>query len=206
MKHRNPEAMRRNAKAVIPDRFPLSATQIFKRQAFPRLPLAEVRKLCEELAAVGEVERIEIGFRTYYRRTVPRTKGLVLRRLPAYTPTRENEFFPLSTDVNWFLAALYPLKSGQAVFLHMDDPRPGRAKNYRGGKGKKLVVLVPGQAMGARADVVLVSVVGSGSCVIRPEFAQSETGRQKADLVLAGMPVKLATILMNELHQLYKEF
>ena len=198
MKHRNPLAMLRNARAAIPIEGPLSANQIHRRQDTPRLPLAEVRILCEEMYQQGEVDRIEIGFMVYYRRAKRRGTALALRREPSYTSSRKTKVFPVSTEVNYFLSALYPLTRGTPVLLRMEVPRT-QAKN-KTGPAKRLVALVP-WSMPDKATL-LVAVVGAGSCFILPGHVDK---KQTANLVLAGMPVKLATLLQQELNQLFKD-
>lgn len=116
---------------------------------------------------------------------------------PGYNREQRNEF-PLSTESDAFLGALAPLRFGKTVVLTMEDPRFKAIKNYRGTKGTKLVVLVPGSAMEMKG-VVLVSVLGAGSCMVRLNSTQV------ADLVLAGMPARLASVLMQKLHRIFQE-
>jgi hypothetical protein len=123
--------------------------------------------------------------------------GVAVTAEPIYNRERRNEF-PLSTDTDAFLGALAPLRFGKTVVLTMDDPRFKAMKNYRGNKGTKILVLVPGSAMGIE-NCVLVSVLGSGSCMVRLKSTKV------ADLVLAGMPAKLADVLMQKLHRIFQE-
>lgn len=116
---------------------------------------------------------------------------------PSYNREQRNSF-PLSTETDAFLGALAPLRFGKTVVLTMDDPRFKAIKNYRGTKGTKLIVLVPGSAM-EMAGVVLVSVLGAGSCMVRLKSTKV------ADLVLAGMPARLADVLMQKLHRIFQE-
>lgn len=194
--------MLRNARAAIPDTQPLSANQIFRRQDKPRLPLGEVRELCEQLAYEGSVERVHIGYMVYYRH---RARSLALVTWTPYNDTGRNKFFPPSTKVDWFASALYPLRQGKTVRLLMDDPRTVALKKSKKGKQERVIVLVPGQLIGTDSSIVLVSVLGKGSTAVHPRLYGREKGKQVADLVLAGMPAKLATTLMNELHTIYQE-
>lgn len=194
MKHRNPERMRANAKGALSFRYPKSINRIFNTQELPRLPRAEIQTLMDELVATGEVEKIEIGFMTYYR-----LKPLDLAIAPEYNGPQRNEF-SLAPEADWFLHALEPLVRGKSVHLSFDDPRFSQMKNYRGKKQKRLAILVPGPMAGLKDEIILVSVVGSGCCLIRPKIE----GHRIADLVLAGMPAKLATTLMNKLHLLFR--
>jgi len=87
----------------------------------------------------------------------------------------------------------------------MDDPRTVALKKSKKGKQERVIVLVPGQLIGTDSSIVLVSVLGKGSTAVHPRLYGREKGKQVADLVLAGMPAKLATTLMNELHTIYQE-
>lgn len=127
-----------------------------------------------------------------YKRT-----GVALQPPVGYNRERRSKS-SLSTDTDAFLGALAPLRFGKTVVLTMEDPRFKAIKNYRGTKGTKLVVLVPGSAMDMK-DVVLVSVLGAGSCMVRLKSTKV------ADLVLAGMPAKLADVLMQKLHRIFQE-
>ena len=65
---------------------------------------------------------------------------------------------------------------------------------------RRLVVLTPGILLGVNPKSVLVSVVGSGSCVIK-----ADGPAKVANLVLAGVPATLANLLMNTVHHVLKE-
>lgn len=115
-----------------------------------------------------------------------------------YNHSERNQF-SLGPMGEPFHTALMPLLSGKPVVLTMDDPRFARKKNYLGSKDKRLVILTPGQMLGFGRHHLLVSIVGSGSCIVRLGHPKS------ADLVLAGMPAKLANVLMDKIHQVFKE-
>lgn len=193
MKHRNPEWMRQNAIDALSFRHPKSSNRLFCDQEKPRLPRAEITELMEKLAKQGYVEKIEIGFMTYYRR-----RDLALQVKPSYNESRRNEF-SLSREPDWFLGILSPLKYGKPVHLMLNDPRFSQLKNYRGTKDKRLVLLIPGTLAGLKKELLLVSVIGSGSCLVRVKDSEQRT----ADLVSAGIPARLATILLEKLHSLF---
>jgi hypothetical protein len=98
-----------------------------------------------------------------------------------------------------FGAKLEPLTRGYAVSMTMQDPRHMRNPKYRGKKQNQFIGLAPGPLYGLPTGSILVSIVGSGSCVIRP-FESNEL----AKLVLAGMPAGLAKVLVTKLKTLYE--
>lgn len=116
-----------------------------------------------------------------------------------YNDPQRNSF-SLSLDGDNFLAALAPLRHGKPVHLVMDDPKFAAMKKYVGTKAKKLVFLVPGSMIGIDPSGVLVSILESGSCVVWPKRPP-----KVANLVLAGMPAKLANVLMQKLHRIFQE-
>lgn len=105
-----------------------------------------------------------------------------------------------SNDVDWLLNRLEPLRRGYAVVLSMQDDRYARMVKYRGKKQNQLVTLTPGSLYGFAPDSVQVAIIGSGAAIVFP--ARSE---KVADLILAGMPARLAKLLMEKLHRLYQE-
>lgn len=105
-----------------------------------------------------------------------------------------------SEDVDWLLGKLEPLKRGYPVVLSMQDAKYQNRKNYRGKRADQIVALAPGELYGMTPRSILVSVIGNGACVVHPA-----TSEKIADLVLAGMPARLANVLMGKLHQLLKE-
>lgn len=189
-----------NARKAIPGvgETAQSLKHIWVSQKRPRLSKPHVKALLELLESTGEVERVEGGRYTYYRYR-PKVRSLARRVETDYNgPARSKS--SLSADVDWFLQALYPLRLNKPVLLWMDDPRLTRLKK-RSASTKRLVVLTPGELSGLPERSVLVSVVGAGSCIVHVDAKPSV-----ANLVLAGMPVKLADVLMNQLRQVFKEF
>lgn len=98
-----------------------------------------------------------------------------------------------------FGTKLEPLTRGYAVSLVMNDPSRARSAKYRGKKQNQFVGLAPGSLYGLPSGSVLVSIVGSGSCVIHPLESNDV-----AKLVLAGMPAGLARVLVTKLKSLYE--
>lgn len=96
-------------------------------------------------------------------------------------------------------AKLEPLTRGYAVTLSMQDPRFDKLKAYRGKKANQLVCMAPGPMYALPTDTLLVSIVGNGSCVIRPHES-----KDVAKLVLAGMPAGLAKALQSKLNTLFE--
>jgi hypothetical protein len=187
--------MRANAIAALSRQYPKSVNRIFVTQDKPRLPRVEIAALMAELVATGYVEEIEIGFMKYYR-----WRDLALAPATDYNSGQRSES-SLVEEPDWFVSTLYPLHRNVAVHLSLEDPRFGKIKHYRGKRKNQLVVLVPGVLVGLRQEYLLVAIVGSGSCLIRPHIP----GHSIADLVLAGMPAKLATTLMNKLHLIFTQ-
>lgn len=99
----------------------------------------------------------------------------------------------ISTDVDWLLSRLTPLKQGIPVALRIER------KNGVGKRKNPVVTLVPGQYLGGPKNSIIVSVLEIGSTII---FAGS---KKTSNLVTAGVPAKLATALMSALNKLYKE-
>lgn len=189
-----------NARAAIPaiDAPAKSASAIHRSQAKPRLSFDGLKSLLYVLESTGAIEKIEAGGHVYYRYR-PQVRSLATKVETDYNgPARSKS--SLSADVDWFLQALYPLRLNKPVLLWMDDPRLKRLKN-RSTTTKRLVILTTSEASGLPERSVLVSVVGSGSCIVNVDAKP-----QVANLVLAGMPVKLAEVLMNQLRQVFKEF
>lgn len=194
----SPHWMQKNAIDAIPGPTddPLPVSRIYHRQhKAPRLTPARLRELLEDLTARGEVEVLRIGRFLYYRRT---GKPLALRGLAAYNGSRRKHF-SLDVNVDWFTQALYPLSVGRTVFLWYEDSKVKVRKNFRG-KARTLLVLTPIQGHGFPRGSICVSLLGSGSCVVR-----ADTPSNVANLVLAGMSAELAKTLMNQLHLIFKE-
>lgn len=97
-------------------------------------------------------------------------------------------------------SVLDPLLSGKSVTLNMQLHPPVRAGKKRLSDGKPIaVVIVPGPVFGTTQDRYLVAVVGRGSAVITP---RKNSG--VANLVLAGIPQRLAHALMDEFRRVLK--
>lgn len=98
-----------------------------------------------------------------------------------------------------FFQALKPLTSGKTVFLKMTVPGFRTTKTI-GDPAPRTVALVPGESMGLDPGYVMVAVFGRGSTII------DLVGKPKiANVVLAGMPEKLAKALVDKLHDVYQE-
>ncbi len=173
-----------------PGKHVLSANQIYMRQERPRLSRRLVYEALEQMAARGEIEAIEDGRMTYYRKKTVVT-NLALRREPSYNGSTRNKF-SLVADPDRFIQALAPLRSGKSVLLWLEPPK-SKTKNFRG-RDKFLVALTPGQGIGFPSSAILVSVVGKGSAIVR-----LDEPKKVADLVLAGVPAKLANVLVDKL-------
>lgn len=114
-----------------------------------------------------------------------------------YTGKQRNRF-SLEEEADHFKRILSPLKHGNIVTLAMTEPVVPRKKQAHV-KRERLVVITPGRLFGAKPGLILISIVGKGAClvdVIHPHVA---------NLVLAGMPVRLAKELMNQLHRILLE-
>ena len=185
-----------NAAEAIPleGEEPLSASQIFKRQKAPRLHRDAFYPSLKLWVKEGWVEAVKVEGMAHYRRATKVDPSEV----PPYTHGGRSKSSSLETD-DWFHRALTKLKQGRIVNLWMEDPKLALRKNFRGST-RKLVVLVPGQVAGLPRSAVVVSIIGSGSCVVRVDSPE-----HVANLVLAGMPIALASALMNKLHRTLKE-
>lgn len=108
---------------------------------------------------------------------------------------------PPAYEADAFQRHLLPLRSGHSVVMSMTDPALARRANYRG-QVEKLVIVAPGQLHGMSSDCIFVSIVGKGAAMVdmRRSLAQNV-----ANLVLAGMPSRLANYLMNSIHLTLKE-
>ena len=181
---------------AIPDQreAALSANQIFNRQQKIRLPRVQVYEHLERFVRQGQVEGISVGHMRYYRKRAIADSSIATPVTPTYNGTARSESSPEKADN--FLRVLAPLNTGKSVALWMDHPRAVRknAENRR-----QLVVLIPGPVAGLPKGTVLVCVVGSGSCIVK-----ADAPTKVADLVLAGIPAKLATSLMDSVHRAMK--
>lgn len=184
-----------NALDAVPLDSLSTAYQVFLAQKQPRLRLDSLKEMLDYWTSLGWVEKLQIGKKFYYRKLRER---LARPSVAEYT-RRQRVEDSLTADVDWFYQALAPLRSGLPVFLLMDGVRMVKRKGTNAG-ARRLVVLTPGALLGVNPKSVLVSVVGSGSCVIR-----ADAPAKVANLVLAGVPAMLANLLMNTVHHVLKE-
>lgn len=99
----------------------------------------------------------------------------------------------ISTDVDWLLGRLQLLKQGIPVALQINRERAtGKRKN-------PVMVITPTQYFGGPPNSFVVSVLENGSTIVIA--GTKRTG----NLVMAGVPAKLAAALMSALHKLYEE-
>jgi len=175
---------------------PLSANQIFNRQARMRLPRREVYARLEALVYEGKVQRVVGGFMHYFRHATA-NKKLALFKGFAYNGAQRKEL-PLDANVDLLLQTLAPLTHEKIVKLWMEPPPKVAPKKSRRTSERRLIVLTPGTHLGLPRKTVMVSVIGKGSCLVRLDEAV-----RTADLVLAGMSARLAKELMNRIHQLF---
>lgn len=187
-----------NARASIPLACEswLSANQIFIRQQKPRLPRRLVYTLLDELATLGAIDTLQIGYMTYYRNHPERLELIDLPSASAYNDSQRSKS-SLDADVDYLYQSIHQLANGKSVLIWMDMPAKPRKQTSRV-VNRKLVCLVPGTAFNEPRDILLVAIIGAGSCLIRPQGKQSI-----ANLVLAGMPAKLAQALMNAVRRIF---
>lgn len=123
------------------------------------------------------------------------------------TGERYNSLYAVSTNrtvrgekqKDEFLEVLRPLTQGKTVVLRMMEPGFRTTKVINTGMKQKIVILVPGAAMDIEG-ALLISVIGRGSTII-----EAAGTIKVANLVLAGMPEKLAKALVEKLHILFQE-
>lgn len=108
----------------------------------------------------------------------------------------------VSTDVDYLADRLKPLLDGTPVAIQLFNG----ARNSR--KKDPIVAITPGRLFGWTKNYFLVSIVNNGSCVIRFETTRERHKREKqgspfkpnlTDLIFAGVPAKLASLLMRTL-------
>lgn len=116
-----------------------------------------------------------------------------------YNRSQRNEF-SLSADGDPFLAQLLPLRVGKPAILLMDVPVPAVRKMLKPPQAKR-VAIHPFSTHGAPRHTLLVSIIGSGCCLVNPCDIRTSV----ANLVLAKMPAKLANTLMEKLHRVLQE-
>lgn len=98
---------------------------------------------------------------------------------------------------DYLLHQLEPLTRGQTVKLVVEVRRRHGRKEREVKIG---MLLAPGPLYGFVEQAVVVSLLGSGSCVIFPK-----QGKGVSALTRAGLPIKLARVLMEKLKSLYGE-
>ncbi len=99
----------------------------------------------------------------------------------------------IDTEVDWLGIRLKPLLEGKPVSLVMlNEQARGKRKN-------PLIVITPGSQLGFVKKAVVVSVIDNGSCIV--EIDCNSTSR----LVLAGIPARLAKVLLEKLQSTYRE-
>lgn len=102
-----------------------------------------------------------------------------------------------SSTPDRLLKHLAPLKTGKTVSLAIDQEKRS-GEQIR--KVKLLMLLAPGALYQMHANLIVVSVIKKGSCVIDPK-----AGKGFGDMCKAGVPVRLAIVLLDKLRELYGE-
>lgn len=175
----------------------LSANQIYNRQGVPRLPRRMLYPMLERMAQYGQIDMVRVGPMSYYRRH-SRGGGIDPDSAATYNDRQRNKF-SLDADVDYLYQTMSPLRKGKPVNLWMELPKKSVKKTTQL-LVKRLVVIVPGSVIGLPRDAVLIAIVGAGSCLLRPLRSESI-----ANLVLAGMPAKLASELSSVIRRIFKE-
>lgn len=105
----------------------------------------------------------------------------------------------LSTEVDWLGGKLRPLREGKPVaFALIPAKRESKIKRVVEPKDK-IITIMPGTLLNLPRRVVVVSVIDNGSCIVEINC------NVILGLVRAGIPAKLARILLNKLRQTMKE-
>ena len=192
---KNLEVRTQNALDAIPrcGSPPLSGYAIYAKQAVPRLPRADVYSLLADLAIRGVLVSTVRRGHTYFRLSDAIADS---RNLP-YTGRQRKEFSLDAADDAWF-RYLLPLRLGKPVRMWMYLPQTAAKKTHSKPR-QKLAIIQPGACAGLPPELILISILGSGSAVVHP-FRDEGV----ASLVLAGMPARLAKALMNQLHRIFK--
>ena len=124
----------------------------------------------------------------------PRDPGpgtLEKRAVEVYSRDSKSKSFRLSLRRHY---TLEPLLKNQSVTLLIDAPRATRPGKIRRAPDRPIpVVIVPGLLFGASPGKFLVAVVGRGSTVV-----SLTCRREVANLVLSGIPSRLAHALIDE--------
>lgn len=175
---------------------PIGIQAIVNRAAKPRPSARQCGKLIKWLVEFGFVEEVKAGLHTKYRRS-PEWPGIDSNSEVPYTTTGRSESSVIPD--NPFVRALRKLKDDQCVTLWMPKPKNTLFKKSQE-DSRTLVTITPGPLLGLPKYVVMISIIGSGCRLVRLDKAN-----QVANLVLAGMPAKLANALMEAFHQAFKE-
>jgi hypothetical protein len=96
-------------------------------------------------------------------------------------------------DVDWLGGKLWPLRQGKPVAFAIISGNP----NARGKRKDPIVTITPGSTLGFGERVVVVSVINNGSTIVEIDC------KSTAGLVLAGMPAKLAKLLLDKLRSTF---
>lgn len=125
-----------------------------------------------------------------------RAKTKVVRdSVSDYTSPQRNEF-SLAAEFDQFFSALYPVRKGKQVVLHLRVKPPPVKRVVVKPKTHRVVILTPM----LEHHGVLVSVLGSGACMVTLQGKN-----QVADLILAGIPLVPAGLLAKTLKQVLQE-
>lgn len=195
---KNEQAKTQNALDAIPTHTQphLSGNQIHNRQQPPRLTRHALYPMLECMTQRGELDSVAVGYMRHYRRRLGH--GAIAPDCGGGYNDRQRNEVSLSKEVDGLTQAMQPLKRGRTVNLWMELPVKSGKKQATLAR-PRLVIICPGILLGLSYKAIAVSVIGKGSCVIRPF-----TGEGLADLVLAGMPAKLANELMKSIHRVLK--
>lgn len=166
------------------------------RRKFVTIPAARMAAVAMQMCGYRDRVKNTCGDRTCCN---PRH----LQVLPLPEPKRYNagkrSKSSLGSSKDAFYRALHPLTQDRSVLITMNDPKVRVIKKFQGHR-LKVIALVPGPLLGVGRENVLVSVIGSGSTVVRLDRPP-----KVANLVLAGMPAELAKGLMDKLYLVFQE-
>lgn len=98
-------------------------------------------------------------------------------------------------EPDYFLHHLSPLLKGESVKLVVEQVKQHGKVSRVVQKG---LLIAPGNVYGLDDQAVVVSLLGSGSCVIFPNAQKS-----RGELVKAGLSARLAIALIESLIKLY---
>lgn len=192
---------------------PVSASHLRLLMERPRPSLEKLRSQLDVLVNAGAAEAIQTNRYTYYR-WKPQTEGInpVVTPIAAPVPGTYNgpqNHHETLIETDWFQKALEPIRAGQHVTLWMNYPTKTKVQRSLE-QGRKLIVIYPFQTHKQIPKTLLISVVGSGSCIVNIDKITEQfvidfnSSKDVANLVLAGVPARLAKVLMNAIHQAMK--